>query len=133
MDILKEALDNVEINRTSIRFINRFVFPEFNDPSKYFTAMISATENHDLIYPLRQYGFRLRMDIPGTESYAIVNHNVEMAREGDFLYTFDIDVLDCQRLAFDIESLDDKIGNLRNIKNKIFFESLTEKTLELCN
>lgn len=133
LSLLADILNKTEINRTSIRFINRFVFPEFDNPGEYFNALISATEHHDLIYPLRQYGFRLRMDVPETDAYAIVNHNVEMVQEGKFLYTFDIDVLDCQRLAFDLGSLDEKIHQLRGIKNKIFFESVTQKTLELCN
>lgn len=125
--------DNCEVNRTSIRFINRFTFNDFDNPQDYFKTLISSTENNHLPYPLRQYGFRLFMDIPNTDIYSIVNQNIETIPTNKFMYTFDIDVLDKQRLFFNIDTIIDNTDILRSIKNEIFFNNITQKTKDLCN
>ena len=129
--ILSPILENAEIQRTSIRFVNRFIFNEFDDPKSYFNALITSADGNSS-YPLRQYGFRMLMDIPDTDIYSIVNHNVENVQD-KFFYTFDIDVLDRQTLVFDIDTIRNSFEHLRSIKNTIFFDTLTEKTLQLCN
>jgi uncharacterized protein (TIGR04255 family) len=82
-------------------------------------------------YPLMKYGFRLTYDIE-EGIYAIVNQNAEHLPE-KYVYIFDIDVLNRNNLLFEINTLDETIEGLRNIKNKIFFENVTEKTLKTCN
>ncbi len=131
--ILSAILDKVQIMRTSIRFINRFVFEKFDNPEDYFKTLISSSEDGTLPFPLRQYGFKLLMDVPDTDIYSIVNQNVENIRTNSFIYTFDIDVLDKQFLLFDKETLSLNLEKLRNIKNEIFFNNITQKTLDLCN
>lgn len=131
-NILSPLLENAEIQRTSIRFVNRFIFDEFNDPKTYFNALISSTDGSSP-YPLRQYGFRMLMDVPNSDIYSIVNHNVENIQQDKYLYTFDIDVLDRQKLVFDINTMNHSFENLRSIKNKIFFDTITDKTMQLCN
>lgn len=131
-EILERVFGQSEIQRTSIRFINRFSFNDFDNPQDYIKTFISSTAESQQ-YPLRQYGFRLLMDIPDSDTYAIVNHNVEHVLEGKFLYTFDIDVLNSQKLLYSLESIDNSLDDLRNIKNNIFFNTLTEKTLSLCD
>lgn len=130
--LLEQVFDKSEIQRTSIRFINRFTFDEFDRPEDYINTFISASGESSL-FPLRQYGFRLLMDVPDGDTYAIVNHNVERIIDGKFLYTFDIDVLNNQKLLFSIDSIDNTLNDLREIKNRIFFNTLTPKTLSLCN
>lgn len=132
LGILERVFGQSEIQRTSIRFINRFTFNNFDKPEDYINTFISATGDSQP-YPLRQYGFRLLMDVPDSDTYSIVNHNVERVLDGSFLYTFDIDVLNNQKLLFSLDSIDNNLDNLREIKNNIFFNALTEKTLSLCN
>ena len=132
LGILEHVFGQAEIQRTSIRFINRFSFDEFDNPEDYINTFISSVDESQQ-YPLRQYGFRLAMDIPDSDTYALVNHNVEHVIEGNFLYTFDIDVLNNQKLLYNLDSIDNCLEDLRNIKNNIFFKTLTEKTLSLCN
>jgi hypothetical protein len=131
--ILSEVLNNIEIIRTSIRFINRFTFDNFDYPQDYFKTLISSSKESELPYPLRQYGFRLLMDIPHSDIYSIVNQNVENVRNNLYIYTFDIDVLDRQHIFFDIETLKANMEYLRDVKNEIFFNNITQKTLDLCN
>ena len=130
---LTDILSNIEVVRTSIRFINRFTFDNFDNPQDYFKTLISSSEDNQLPFPLRQYGFRLLMDVPETDIYSIVNQNVENVRTNNFIYTFDIDVLDNQHLIFDKETLAANMENLRQVKNEIFFGNVTQKTLDLCN
>jgi uncharacterized protein (TIGR04255 family) len=131
--IIDEILNEVDIIRTSIRFINRFTFSNFDNPQEYFKTLISSSEDNQLPYPLKQYGFRLIMDIPNTDIYSVVNQNVENVRSDCYIYTFDIDVLDKQHLVFNKETLPEKMEGLREIKNEIFFGNVTQKTLDLCN
>lgn len=131
LDSLSELMYQSTIKRTSIRFVNRFTFEDFDNPSDYFNTLITSSVDIDT-YPLRQYGFRLLMDVPNSDIYTIVNHNVENV-SGSYLYTFDIDVLDRQQLVFNIETLKDQLEQLRDVKNDVFFKSITKKTIELCN
>lgn len=132
VQILSDILNKAEITRTSIRFINRFEFENFDNPQEYFNTLISSNDR-ELPYPLVQYGFRLIMNIPNTDIHSIVNQNVENLRANSFAYTFDIDVLDRQNLIFDVETLEMSMENLRDIKNEIFFNNITDKTKNLCN
>lgn len=130
--VLSDLLKKTEITRTSIRFINRFSFDNFDNPLEYFNTLITSNDK-DLPFPLVQYGFRLIMDIPNSDIHSIVNQNVEILRANSFAYTFDIDVLDQQNLLFDVETLSMSMEYLRNIKNEIFFNNITEKTKNSCN
>lgn len=131
--ILADTLNNLEISRISIRFINRFNFDNFDDPEKFFKTLISSSNDSELPFPLRQYGFRLLMDIPNSDIYSIVNHNVENIRTNSYIYTLDIDVLDMQHLMFEKETIANNMEKLRDVKNDIFFNSITQKTIDLCN
>lgn len=131
--LLSESLNNIEILRTSIRFINRFSLKDFTNPDEYFNTLISHKEDQALPFPLRQYSFRLTMDVPDTDIYSIVNQSIENIRPDAYAYTLDIDVLDRQRMIFAESSLIEVLSGLRKIKNEIFFKTLTQKTLDLCN
>jgi uncharacterized protein (TIGR04255 family) len=132
VDILSPLFESAELYRISVRFVNRFTFEDFTNPKKYFNALITSVDGQ-ASYPLHQYGFRLTMDVPDSDIYTIVNHNVENVSQNKYIYTFDIDVLDRQNLIFDLDTISETLENLRNIKNKIFFETITETTLQLCN
>ncbi len=131
LTIMTDVLNNVEIKRTSIRFVNRFLFDEFESPEAYFTTMIS--KQGDPLFPLSQYGFRIQYDIPQTNIYAIVNQSVENDPTNKYIYLLDIDVLDRQSILFEKETVFSIIEHLREIKNQIFFDSITEKTRKLCD
>lgn len=133
VDILSDVLSKTKIERTSIRFINRFSFDKFDRPEEYFNTLISSNNDGHLPYPLQQYGFKIIMVIPENNTHSIVNQNVEIVPPNTYAYTFDIDVLDKSNFPFDIESISDRAENLREIKNKIFFDNITQKTIDLCN
>ena len=132
LKILSSVFANAEVTRVSIRFVNRFTLDDFTNPEDYINTFITSKEG-ETTYPLNQYGFRLMMDVPQTDIYTIVNHNIENASQGKYIYTLDIDVLDKQKLVFDIDTISDSLENLRDIRNRIFFDTITAKTIELCN
>lgn len=130
LSTVSPMMDNVTVRRTSIRFINQFSFEEFEDPTIYFNSQISSTDSA-MPYPLMKYGFRLTYDIE-EGIYSIVNQNVDHLPD-KYVYIFDIDVLNRNNLLFEVNTLSETIEALRNIKNKLFFGNLTDKTLETCN
>jgi len=132
LEILQPILAQGEVIRTSIRFINRFSFPDFDRPQDYVNMQIASTGSKESEFPLRQYGFRLMYDVSGKESYVVENHNVENVQKSVYLYTFDIDVLNTQLLTFELSTIDLIMEDLRTIKNTVFFDTLTNKTLETC-
>ena len=67
LGILERVFGQSEIQRTSIRFINRFTFNDFDRPEDYINTFISAAGDSQP-YPLRQYGFRLLMDVPDSDT-----------------------------------------------------------------
>lgn len=131
--ILEDVLHKVLISRLSLRFINKFTLRNINNPQDYFNIVVSSANSISLPYPLNNYGFRLNMSVPESDIYTIVNQNIEGMGEDKYLYTLDIDVLDNQNLSFDIQTISNNVDNLRNIKNRIFEDAITDKTKELCN
>jgi len=132
LDIYAPILSEHTILRTSIRFVNQFTFKDFEDPAEYFNTVISsASQTNPVPYPLLKYGFRLTLDVE-EGVYSIVNQNVNSIA-GRYVCVFDIDVLNRNNIIFDKSSISDVLEHLRNVKNNIFFNNLTDKTLNLCN
>lgn len=132
LDIFSSALAKTAITRTSIRFINQFQIKDFNDPAEYFNTVITTTdENGGLPYPLLRYGFRMTVDVK-EGVYSIINQNVDRKTD-NYVYIFDIDVLDRNNLLYTQETIGNVLEELRDIKNNIFFKNITEKTIALCN
>lgn len=127
---LSSMFDGLTVRRTSIRFINQFKFDEFSDPTVYFNSQI-ASSGGGMLFPLMKYGFRLTYDIE-EGVYSIVNQSAEHLPD-KYVYMFDIDVLNRNNLLFELNTIDDKLEELRDIKNRIFFGNVTDKTLETCN
>lgn len=131
LELFEPILNRLVITRTSIRFINQFIFTDFDDPSIYFNTLVSSnSEDKQLPYPLIKYGFKLTLDVR-EGVYSIINQNADKLSD-KFIYIFDIDVLNRNNLIFDINSIDDVLEDLREIKNNIFFSSITDRTIELC-
>lgn len=133
LSYIKEIIEHSEIMRLSIRFINKFSMDPFDDPLEYFKTTISTSDNNGLSYPMTKYSFRFIVNVPETNIYSIVNQELETSNKDKFLYIFDIDVLDKTRLIYDEERISSSLEKLREIKNTLFFENITEKTIQLCN
>lgn len=132
LDILEPILKDKVMRRISMRFINQFVFDEFEDPTEYFTTTISSTNENGFSFPISKYGFRMIMRNPNDNIHAIVNQNVETPVNNNFNYIFDIDVLAKTEHPYNIDFIESTMNDLREFKNEIFFQNLTTKTLEKC-
>ena len=127
---ISDVLDGITNRRTSIRFINQFIFKEFSDPTIYFNSQI-ASRGSGMPFPLMRYGFKLSYDVDDGV-YSIVNQSAEHLPD-KYVYIFDIDLLNKNNIIFDLNALDEILESLRIVKNRIFFGNITEKTLEQCN
>lgn len=130
--ICQELFEQKIIQSISIRFINRFLFTSFNTPTEYFKTLVSMTNDSNFAFPVSNYGFRIRFDIPEDSIHSFVNQQLENAPNGKY-YFFDIDVIKETSLFFDEGFILPIMEELRTIKNQIFFENITPKTIELCN
>ena len=133
LKLYSPLLEKHTLRRISIRFINKFSFDEFNNPSDYFKTMVSTVLEEGFAYPLTKYSFKLIFNISDSDKYAIVNQDLENISVDKFDYIFDIDVLDKRNLIFDEQTVVDTMEELRIIKNNIFFDNITSKTIEKCN
>ncbi len=132
LTIFEPILSKLNITRTSIRYINQFLFDKFDDPSQYIKTIITTSEDGSMPYPLLRYGFKLTLDVK-ENIYSIVNQSVDKKSDNEFIYIFDIDVLNNTKYLYNHNQLVDLMVELRNIKNKIFFSNLTDRVIELCN
>lgn len=131
LDLFSGALGGHMMTRTSIRFINRFVIEDFENPIDYFKTTISASDPDAVPYPLAQFSFNMMLPVD-ENIYSIVKQEFNKISDKNN-YIFDIDVLDQSNLIFDIDSISEVLANLRRIKNQIFFGNVTDKLIGICN
>lgn len=128
--LLIGQIEPCEVERLSVRFVNKFTFDSFDDPLEYFTKTIS-TSTDKMKYPLKKYAFRMFLDVKD-HTWAVINHSLEPL-ENTIDYMFDIDVLSSTKIIMKMDAIADELEALHKIRNEIFFDALTEKTIELCN
>ena len=119
------------VQRLAVRCINRILLPT---PVGQFSDWIKTLPVVAAGLPQSLAGFLLRLQMPFDELDA--RANVVLAVEpGDFQHDvpilFDIDAFLMPREALRDDMLWEKMDDLRIIKNNVFFETLTEKALEL--
>lgn len=131
LHLLYNQLKDALVNRTSIRFVNKFSFDAFSNPLEYFSKTISSES--DIIYPLVKYAFKLQVQVQNTDIAAIVNHALEPNATNNFDYFLDIDVLDYRQIKFDLSMVNGQMEEIREVKNKIFFDTIKQKTIDKCN
>ena len=133
LDILMPVYQDIDLNRLSLRYVNRFIFNEFDDPSRYFTTIISTSDGHQTIGDLYAYQFRLTTIDPNTNIRTHITHNLDFDVTNKYQYILDIDVLDESVIAFNVDTID---TNLTSINEKLvdtFFNNITKQTAELCS
>ena len=130
LNLLSPILDGISILRTSIRFINQFSFMEFSNPMEYFRTTISAADGA-VPFPVAKYAFRINLTV-SDDIHSVVNHLLDKASE-KFIYIFDIDVLCRKTMPFNLSLIEEQMEILREAKNNIFFNNVTEKLISLCN
>jgi len=118
------------VSRAALRYINRIEIPL---PMKDFREYILTTPEIAPKVPQGLAGFFMRLVIPDgrSKSVAIVTQTMEDPQAQVLPLIFDIDVF--REAAFDVhgEEMWEALEQLREYKNEIFFNSITERTKEL--
>lgn len=114
-----------KIVRVASRFINRIPLPSGESFEKTFTTTFSIAAS----LPQAVAGFLLRVVIPfeNEQSLAIVT---QALRENGQDCTFDLDAFAETPNGFSESDAWTKLEQLRGVKNRLFFESLTPHALE---
>jgi len=125
----KQVLDLSLITRVSIRFINKLILTNSNRPEDYFNTLITAregtTENS-----VNSYYIKYTTHKPNSKIRTNVIQSLEENKEDKYSFVFDIDVLCHNNIEYSDLKLDEKLEEIRDIKNSIFFKNLTKKTFE---
>ena len=128
-----EAVAPLSVTRVATRFVNLIRIPiPFNDFSEYLTESPGIPEQ--LPQDLASYLTRVVLPVPDMGATAVITQALEPTpQEAKFAsILLDIDTF----LNHDFDANDaaiwDRMEDLRKLKNEIFFGSITEKTVELC-
>jgi len=122
-----------DITRVALRYINKFNIPLFPEPLRDFNEYLTAAPIVPEGLPQGVSSFLTRVVIndPEIDAAAIITQAFEQLVDPKFLpIILDIDVFK-QRDVIGEEDAWQTLEALRDFKNKIFFESITEKAKEL--
>jgi len=130
--IYRDITKPERIARLSVRFINKLPIPmPIQDFGEYFTKPIEVPK--ELPQGLSSYVIRMVIPDPVSQSVATIHQILEGSTpENQLSIIFDIDVH--KLVDFPPEESNDlsqMLEILRDYKNRIFFNSLTQKTLNL--
>lgn len=117
--------------RIALRFINRIEIPGVQAKIEdYFTTYPQISEK--LPQGIADYLMRLVIPNPQNAALGILTQKMEQPTpDGHLPVIFDIDCFYDREYEVSGSALLDDFENLRNYKNQLFFDSLTEKALEL--
>ncbi len=124
----KEFIHPSEVLRLGVRYINRLPLPD-SDLTKYVIALPQLPPNveGDASYFFQQVILR-----PGPDLTLQILQSIEEALDdGKQPYILDIDVGRTGKIASDDEGLRAQFEELRNYKNTVFFNSITEEAATL--
>jgi len=121
----------VRVTRIALRYINRIEIPfPIRDFKDYILTVPEIAPT--LPQGLQQFFMRLDIPMPNTLAMARITQTLAKRTEDQRLpFIFDIDVWQLIDYEGQANEMWDEFEKLREIKNKIFFESITEKTKEL--
>lgn len=121
------------INKVSLRYINSIDLPTaISDIKEYIT--ISPNLPKELDYGINRMFLQMVLPNNNIDAVGIVNQNFNIGKEiGEyFSYILDIDVsITKSRSIKELKEVKVDFDNLRDFKNEIFFESITDKTKKL--
>lgn len=123
-----ELLKPTEVRRIGLRFINRIVIKrETVEVADYYKYPPESLK--DLNWPLAGYLHHDVMQVPETP-YSVNLIKTVQSVPGEMGLILDIDVFMQSQFNYDELRIIECLEEMRWIKNKIFFSSITEKALE---
>ena len=127
-----EAAKPIEVVRIAVRYINRMSFPlPFSNPAEYLKAPPVTAEG----WPSEMSAFlsRVVMHEPANDIDVNVIQALEPVAPGQTTVAviFDIDAYQEVTLGPGDVTIPERFAKLREMKNRVFFNGLTEKAIEL--
>ena len=117
------------IVRVAARYINRIELPvPITDFADYFTAAPSLPPA--MPQGINNYLVQLHIPDPDSGAMIILTQTMEEVTGSNIVFVLDIDVFKLMEFEAESNQWWSTLENLRNLKNRVFFSSLTEKTLE---
>ncbi len=131
-NLYRELLKPVKITRVALRYINRIEIPlpvrDFRD-----YVLTSPEIAPDIPQAVINFFFRVFIPDPDINAVAIITSTIERTEEDSEIlpYIFDIDAFRQVDLEPQSHELWEIFETLRDYKNRIFFNSITERAKEL--
>jgi uncharacterized protein (TIGR04255 family) len=118
------------ISRIAVRYINRLDIPaSLTNLRKYLTAPPEVPKK----LPQQMNKFLTRVMIQEDDITANIIQALDKSLKPEHIgVILDIDVYKVNKKGFDIEKIPPEFDKLRELKNLIFFESITEEMARLC-
>lgn len=130
-EVYRDCLQPAMVTRIAVRYINRLDLPL---PLGDFRDWLRTVPEVSPALPQGLAGFFLKLQIPFTEPKGMVNL-IQVLEVGDYQerlpLIFDIDAFVPEQVDPGDEAIWKRLEDLREIKNQIFFGSITASTLEL--
>lgn len=129
-DIFEDRMSPSQISRLALRYINRFDLPLPIDNIDQFLNT-GPKVSKDISHTLNGFVLRLEIAQDDGDASAIVTivRDKSQASSKNYTLILDIDVFQVVELPSKDEAIWTKFESLRNYKNEVFFNSVTEKTL----
>lgn len=130
-DVYQNQTRPSRVTRIALRYINRIEIPlPMNDFKDWILTLPEIAP--DLPQGLAGYFMRLVLPFEKQKLNAIVTQAIEPGDHVERLpIIFDIDVFQKGSFSSDGEDIWPRLGELRDIKNRVFFRSLTDRAKEL--
>lgn len=130
-ELYKKIINPIRVDRIGLRYINRIEMPiPFADFNEYILTNPHVAPE----LPQALSHFFMRIEIPNDEigALALIILTIQKPNELNKLpLIFDIDVFKNANYSDEMSEMWGDFNNLRNFKNEIFFNSLTDKAKEL--
>ncbi len=131
-NLFKTRAKPADIHRIGLRFINRIPLPvSEEDWGKYLNAPLAPLPTSDL--PCVGFMHHDILAVPGHPYAVNVVRTIQPPDAGGRVgVILDIDVFTRDEMSLEENRLAQYLGEMRWLKNKVFFGSITEETKELC-
>ena len=117
------------ITRIATRYVNLLKLPLNMELKEYLTAPPTIPEG--LSQELSSFLTRIEIREPSIGARGILTQALEEVRENHASIVLDIDVYMARQFDPEEKEFLDCLDQLRDFKNTVFFESITEKTVEI--
>lgn len=128
-----ELAQPIEVERLGLRFVNRITIREGEFRLEDYLQAPPETPR-DLDLPLVDFLDRRVLNVPGYPYRVTLIQTVQHPQGGEAVgvgLILDIDVFTTGAFALSGDGIEGRLGEMRWLKNKVFFGSITPKTLEM--